>query len=209
MPHAPIQIGRDRVVVGEDRLVVDAAVDMPDWEVRNYRRMRHIFQGQSYFLSRRMPKPGGRVVYILEHWPDDDDDQAGGTIVYDEDYVRARDRGRRRYVAAELTIPFLIWFYPLLGLLPGRLKYYLRERVGLHPENSSFASILFEFVAGVSAIGMNPALARIPELSPHRGKIALAGLVLVVDSIARYHKRLAEDPYPYGFYEWLLGRRKL
>jgi len=49
----------------------------------------------------------------------------------------------------------------------------------------------------------------IPELSPHLGKIALVSLVLVVDSIGRYHKRLAEDPYPYGFYEWLLGRKKL
>ena len=209
MPHAPIKISRDRVVVEKDRLIVDAAVEMPDWEVRTYRRTRYVFHDQTYFLTRRIPQPGGRVVYVLEPWPRDDDEQTAGTIVYDEEYVRARDRGRRRYAAGRLATPFLVGFYPLLGLLPGRLKHYLSERVGLHPETSSTASMLFEFMAGAGAISLTRIVSRIPELSPHIGKITLVGLVLVVDSIGRYHKRLAEDPYPYGFYEWLLGRKEL
>ena len=209
MPRPPIKISRDRVVVEKDRLVVDAAVEMPDWEVRTYRRKRYIFRGQAFFLTRRIPQRGGRVVYVLEPWSSDDNEPWAGTIVYDEEYVRARDRGRRLYVAGRLATPFLVWFYPLLGLLPGRLKHYLSERVGLHPETSSTASMLFEFLVGAGAVALHPIFTRIPELSPHLGKITLAGLVLVVDSIGRYQKRLAEDPYPYGFYEWPFGRKEL
>lgn len=69
--------------------------------------------------------------------------------------------------------------------------------------------MVFEFVAGVGAVGLTPIFSRIPELTPHLGKITILGLLLAADSIGRYHKRLAEDPYPYGFYEWLLGRKEL
>ena len=209
MPHAPINISRDRIVVEEDRLVVDAAVEMLDWEVRSFRRTLYVFRDEQYFLTGKIPQSDGRVHYFLEPRPSDDDEPTFGTVVYDEEYVRTRDRGRRRYVAGRLTTPFLVWFYPLLGLLPGRLKHYLSERVGLHPERSSGASMLFEFVTGASAFALKPILIRIPELTSHVDKIALLGVVLVVDSIARYHKRLAEDPYPYGFYEWLFGRKEL
>lgn len=87
MPLTPINIGRDRVVVEEDRLVVDAAVEMLDWEVRNFRRTLYVFRGQRFLLTGKIPQRGGRVHYILEPQRSDDDEPTVGTIVYDEQYV--------------------------------------------------------------------------------------------------------------------------
>ena len=69
--------------------------------------------------------------------------------------------------------------------------------------------MLFEFLAGAGSIAVTPILSRVPDLSPYLARIIFAGLVLVVDSIGRYQRRLAEDPYPYGFYEWPFGRKEL
>jgi len=122
-------------------------------------------------------------------------------------FGRDRDRMRRRYTAGRAVSPFLVCFYPLLGFLPGRLKLYLSERVGLHPERSSTASMLFGVLAGACSFGLRPLLFRVPELRPYLDQITVAGLILM-DAIFRYNKRLAEDPYPYGFLEWAF-RRKL
>src|SRR5688572_26022600 len=86
-----LTVGRDQVTVSEKQVIIDAAAEMPDWQVREFNRSIIFFQEKKYFLRQKAPaqKPY-RLRYVLEPWPVEAP-TGGGSFTYDADAVAERD----------------------------------------------------------------------------------------------------------------------
>ena len=73
------RLGSDRVIEAGGGMIVISAVDMRDWEVREFRRIAIMFQGRRYFLTHKA-KERGRFRYRLVPWSDEWEDIAGGVV---------------------------------------------------------------------------------------------------------------------------------
>ncbi len=212
----PIDVGRDQVHLQGRQLIVDAARDMPDWEVRKARRAAIQYRGKVYFVAQREPRQGGRVRYVLEPWPDRSADVPGQRLLYDEDYVRTRDADAGMAVLGAVATPVAIVLTPLVGFLPSRVKKDLHHRLGIHPVTATRWSVRIEWVAAI-LLGVHLGVAGFASIVYGTSKgsevaqvltltktDALIELVLVIDVLFRtssfVRNRMDQD----GFYEWLL-----
>ena len=107
--------------------------DMSDWVVREFRRTAVLHAGVRYCLDHREHRDGA-FHYALKRWPDELRDMAGGIIEYDREYVARRDAYTRALTKARRAEPLLVPLYPLIGLLPGRVKGWTADRYGLSEE---------------------------------------------------------------------------
>ena len=66
-----IWIGRDHLTITADHVVIDAAREMPDWQVREFKRVP-IFLGELKFFLRQKVQgaPPFAMRYLLERWPE-------------------------------------------------------------------------------------------------------------------------------------------
>jgi len=214
------KVGSDRVVVHRAGVVVLSRADMPDWEVRAFRRTAIQFRGARYFVAAKELKDDGGYRYVLDRWPEEHDDLVGGVVEYGESFVRARDGERAARSAARLVHLVLLPLYPLIGLLPGGVKRRLADGYGISAERATAQSLVLE---GAIAFAMTALLTissvagglggafgidAIPWLRD-LGVVATVSLCLVVpDLVIRYARILGESKHPYGFWEWLFRRER-
>src|SRR5262249_38763211 len=143
MPPAEA-VGSDSLMFKDDRLLVHASCEMPDWKATRYRKTAVVFREQTYFVASRMSLPGGGWRYVLEPWPEDHHDVPGNTVHYDEAYVLERDalhREQRHVEAKAMGLVLLTW---LLGFLPSETKLRLNERYAIHPLTVTEKSLFLE-----------------------------------------------------------------
>lgn len=218
------RIGTDRILLASGRVVVLSRADMPGWEVRTFRRTAILFRGGRYFVAVKERTEGsaleaGGFRYVLERWPEDREDQAGGEMEYDAHYVAARDAENTARAAAKGVRAFLLPLYPLIGLLPGNVKRRLADRYGIREDLSTALSLWLELVVcaacaalftihsmtGVygTALGVRDPISWLGNIAG----LAAGGLLLIApDLVMRYSRILGESDHPWGFWEWLFRR---
>src|SRR2546425_206237 len=125
-----INIARDRVTVSESEVTIEAAHEMPDWQVREFKPTPIYFEDKKYLLiaRNRAEKPYAWR-YVLKPWPADGLDAGKAFFVYDAENVAERDAAHRGGVQRETANTALMPFYPFLGLLWSGTQRRL-ERIG-------------------------------------------------------------------------------
>src|SRR4051812_5351289 len=117
-------VGKDRLTIMDQFVVLDAARDIPDWQVREFQRVP-IFLGEfKFFLREKAPGEAPFAMrYLLERWPDNAQFAAAAhSFIYDEQFVADRDADHGRNQKYEHLGRALICFYPLLGFLWSGIK---------------------------------------------------------------------------------------
>lgn len=210
--------GEDRILLDGENIVIDAATEMPDWEVRRFRRIRIHLEGVAYQLTGKTAGQEGRVRYVLEPWPEDYPDPPGLEFHYDPSYVASREKERRAAERRSLLLPLLVPFVPLIGFLPGSWKLWIHDRYGIHPRTAVMGSLAIE-AAGLLLTGLFLTLnmwagaysqtgvfGLLPLLNDMR-YLAGVALILTADLLVRYGSLLEESMDLPGFYEWLFRLR--
>lgn len=201
----PTKIGSDQVVHRGEQLVVYSRAEMPDWSTRKYRRVGIVFEGRRFYVSRRMPQHDGWIRYLLDPWPGDSPEDPVFEITYDEEYVRVRDRNSEAARMARRAEPLVLILFPLIGLLPSKIKARLHDRHGIDARAATEWSLWAEYLAIFAAI----CLLTIHIFTGifHGALLIGAIVVLIPDTVIRYNDCLGESMAPYGFYEWLFRLR--
>jgi len=208
----PLRIGGDEVTRDGDRLVVVAAREMPDWEVRKARKAQIRFRDALYFPAEATPLGGGRVRYVLHPWPERTADVPGPRLTYDAGYVRRRDLGARLEMAGLVTSPALWMLGPLIGLLPSWIKAILHDRFALHRTTVTRHSLYLQFATLLVMatlwcirqwVGGIWGDANVPGTS--FPLIDAVMLTIALDLICRAGRLLSGKTTQWGFGEWLYG----
>ncbi len=203
-------LGPDRVLRLGERLIVRSRVDMPDWNVRRFRRLAILFEGRRYFVCERTVEGGadGTVRYVLAPWPDTLHDLPAGEAVYDEAFVQARDAARRELRARRSVGLVLFVLIPLLGFVWSRTKRRLLRRYGISTRTATTWSVRLEWL--VLLFGSGPA-ALLGAFGGPVGRLLLVAWFAFwgVDLMFRYGDLHRDEPVHYGFYEWLFAFRVL
>lgn len=208
-----IRVGRDVLTIQGDQVIIDAAQEMPDWEVREFRRMP-IFVGEfKFFLRQRTvaQKPFA-MRYVLDRWPEDAViDAAPFSFTYNEEYVRERDAAYESERRLDKLGAALMCFYPVLGFLWSGTKKKLVP-AGFIPRSITGVSIfscLCLMVLQGTFIRMRLGLFTL--LFGRMGKLELGLLTLdyllfglmLVDIVLRFDQHLKGVEHPWGFCEWI------
>lgn len=200
----PEAIGGDQVRFRGSAVIVESAVEMPDWDFRAYRRTAVFFRDQRYFVSEKRLLPDGSYRYVLAPWGDDLTDLPGRTIVYDEGYVVRRDAERRDSVRRDRVSAVLFWFGPLMGFLPSRLKLALNDRYAFHPVTLTLQSLFLERLA-LYVVGALLAIGAFTGILGGALPFAVGlGVALLLDIILRTGPAESSDMEQPGFWEWIL-----
>jgi hypothetical protein len=212
------KLGSDRVLARGPRVIVLSRADMPDWEVRSFRRATVRFRGEDYFVAVKERHPEGGFRYVLERWPDGSSEIGGAVIDYDEGYVTARDGERRARVAARGVQTALAPFSPLIGFLPDAVKRRLADRYGISEQRATEQSLWLEamLVLACGALlsiekfggvyGSAFGVGEIPWLAGASATATVALVLMAPDLVVRYARILGESERSYGFWEWLFRR---
>ena len=201
-------IGPDKVIFHDDAVIIWAAREMSDWQVREFCRIPIYFQGRKYYLKRRSRMDPPYVMgYELEAWPAEYQGESTLSINYGEQYVAERDRGARTDQQNELLRLALLTIYPLLGFLWSRFKDRKLERFGFNPRSITEASLfvqlafvicesvfLFVFRCGFIETAIGFADARLD---------LLLFVIGAADVVIRSNQVLRGDEHPDGLLEWL------
>lgn len=153
-PHSPSVrrhvVGCDVAIRRGDRLEVHARREMSEWEVRKYGCNGIVFDGTTWVTVSLEQRAKDCVVYGLEPWDRNRHDSTPMRLLYDEDYVEARERkvsGMR--IGWWIGIPAGL-AAPVLGLLPAFAKGWLEEALGIDAVTVTRASVYLE--AGAAAL---------------------------------------------------------
>ena len=231
------KVGRDQVAIAGNQVIIDAAAEMPDWQVRGFNRAPIYFQDKKYFLRQKAAaqKPYS-IRYVLEPWPAEATTSGGGIFAYDEEAVAQRDAAIKDGRFDDVVRSVLYLFYPLLGLLWSETKDKL-ARFGIVSRTVTGVSIMLT----LGVILLDGIFAKMLLIgSMKTGVVAVGGMIrsfygqdvlelwpvsirvvwldvalfvfLVLDLIIRYSQHLSDVDSPWGFLEWLkrlLPRKKI
>lgn len=146
-PGTELFIGTDKVIVGEDLVVIHATEAM-DWPIREFCKMPIWFCGQKFYLrSKRAGQSSRGMIYELAPWPEDfHGGESPQCVCYDEEYVRERNRLAGSVRRHDRMYPVLMPFYPFLGLAWSDFKNTTLARCGFDPEAITSASVYLTIV---------------------------------------------------------------
>lgn len=211
--HQVLQIGRDMLTIQGEFVTIDAAREMPDWEVRDFRRMP-IFIGEFKFFLRQKSQGHAPFAmrYLLERWPDDAQiDSAPFSFTYDEQFVLDRDAEHARRDYYDKLGSALMALYPVLGFLWSGTKKKLIP-AGFVPRSITSVSIftgLCLLVLQGTFVRMRVGLFTILFGKIHKLELGLLALdyalfaLLLVDIVLRFDQHIKGVENPWGFCEWI------
>jgi hypothetical protein len=208
----PKKTGSDWILRKEDRLIICSKTNMKDWQIGSLRKMILSIDGELWQLTEKRQLAGKEFRYYLDPWEDSHKEIPGHIILYDKAYVEARDEAeKKRRKSAPLG--FLLHIIPpLIGFLPSSIKAGIEAKFGISARSSTLGSIIIElvifFIMGAFLQIFVYASMRAPQLVVFVPFFITVVPILLLDLIMRYHSYLREDTNPWGFYEWLLRRRK-
>ena len=213
-PDTELFIATDKVVVGEDLVVIHATEPM-DWRIREFSKVPIWFCGQKFYLrSKRTGEPPHAFVYELAPWPEDlHGVESSQSIRYDADYVNERNRLAGSVRRHDRSYHFLVPLYPFLGLAWSNFKNGTLARCGFDPVSITSASIFLVFTCfimqsvfinrfggGLLTFGLGSRDFLIYDWL----LLALLGL----DCVIRYsHGLKGETDRPLGFCQWVWPKR--
>ena len=225
-------VGPDRVTVSDDRIIIEAKHEMPDWEVRTYQAPAIYFEEKKYILKEKENGAGPYPIrYVLLPWPVGKVANPKAFYRYDAATVGERDSERRGEALAQIVWICLLPLYPFLGLLWSGLQQRL-HRFGFLPRTITGLSIFTVFglmlTQGVFIALLLQASARSGALmiggimriifnqnylhvGPVNFPVIILDILLIVTFLAdvgiRYTHYLRDDQWTGGFLEWLLPKR--
>ena len=231
MPPSPAarsgrhHVGGDLAIRRGDLLEVHATREMSEWEVRKYGANGIVFDGTIWVTVAVEPGGSRGVVYRLEPWDRAKHDSVPKKILYDADYVEARERSDQGVrIGRWLAVPVGL-AAPILGLLPARATLWFEEALGIDSVTVTRASAYAPAAVGAPLFVLVSVLGFASMMVALRyGPIALFSFVGVlwrlmvviavigVDFLVR-GKALKGERVTLGFYEWAviavwrLGRR--
>jgi hypothetical protein len=113
-----IKVGRDRVTISGNQVIIDACHSFADWQVREFARIPIYFQDKKYFLCQKAQAQKPFVVrYTLELWPEDNREPSRTAFDYNEEIVAERDGEIRGGKNDDIIRAVLLIVFPFLGLL--------------------------------------------------------------------------------------------
>jgi len=213
--HETLMIGKDRLIISGsgEQVMIDAAHEMPNWQVREFLRMPIYVGEHKFFLRQRIQgHPPYAMRYVLERWPEDAYfDAAPVSFIYDEQYVKERDAEQAYYDRMDKLAKVLLCLYPLLGFLWAGTKKKLIP-AGFVPRTitgiSIFTGVCLLLLQG-TFLRMNLGLFTMVfgnikriEFGLLMCDYALFGLMLV-DIVLRFDQHLKHSENPWGFGEWI------
>ena len=206
-------MGTDVVQVTDDKVIVFASNEMPDWTVREFCVVPIHFRCHKFHLKR---KAGGPPPYAFHYelgvWHAGLGMESNLPIYYDEDYVAERDRRVRAHKRHGHLHSALCAVYPFLGFGWSGFKERVLAVVGFDPiavtEASIMLAVAFWFLEGLFVCYFQVGFLTV--LFGHR----LLGLLdfplfflLPLDSAIRFGRVTSGDStLPNGFLEWLFRR---
>ena len=194
-------IGPDRLFQRGRQLVIDSPSDMPDWQVRTYRRTRIHYEGAAYFIAKKMRLNETLWRHVLEPWPEEPADPPWTEIRYGPAWVAEREEHRRAVMVRRQAMPFLWALWTVSGFLPSRVQARLDDRYQITPTVAVERSLFFQYLLTV-VLGALLVIATWTNILDARKLLAVV-LVLGVDALIRRDALVNEEPNPPGFYEWL------
>lgn len=209
------RIGPDRVVCLDDAVLVYAAREMTDWQVREFCRIPIHFRGAKFYVRRKARgEPPFAFCYELAPWPADLFQESKLAIYYDEAYVAQRDAETKTEEVDQLGRVVLLMLYPLLGFLWSGFKDRKLERFGFKPASITAASLYLAFgllLGEIIFFGfLEQGFLEIALGLPTSLLDYFLLLALPVDSVVRCSQVLQGIEAPDGFLEWLFrGLRRL
>jgi len=214
-------VGRDHLTITDSIVIIDAACEIPDWQVRDFQRMPIFLGDFKFFLRNKLAAaPPFTIRYVLERWPADAHFSAAPiSFVYDEQFVQERDAEYARTQRYEKLGRILTALYPFLGFLWSGAKKNLIS-AGFIPRSITGASVF----TGVCLLLLQGVFLRMKLglFSFLFGSIAktdfgllvadymLLGLILL-DTVLRFDQHVRNTTEnPWGFCEWVTApfRRK-
>ncbi|TAK99652.1 MAG: hypothetical protein EPO07_10675 [Verrucomicrobia bacterium] len=140
-----IHVGSDRVVVGEDSVVIEAAEAM-DWPVREFCRVPVFFEGRKFYVRKATPAAAPfKKRYELCPWPAAPCEESNRCVNYDATYVAERDELAKTQRRFDRVHFWLLPFYPLLGFCWSGFKNRVLLRIGFEPRSITSWSLRLEF----------------------------------------------------------------
>ena len=172
-----LKVGPDRVTFSGNQVLIDAAHEMADWKVREYARIPIYFRDQKYFLRQKTAaqRPYAQR-YVLEPWPEDNQEMARSTLVYDEETVAQREAEINGGRIDDLARAALLLVYPLLGMLWSGTKEKL-VRFGFVPRSITGVSIFASFALALLQGAISASALR--DVGPTWTHLAISGLGLL------------------------------
>ncbi len=201
------RIGPDRVLVRDDRLVIESPVDMEHWEVRTYRHTMIRFEGRGWRIVRTGTGSKNAVRYELEPWTPSPIELTGPTCDYGPAFVEQRDReyaDRRRRHTVGVVLGLVL---PLVGLLGSETKRRIEERYAIGAVAATRASLYVEGVIMLASATLLLIGSMVYPPPWPLGPCALGALVLPPDLLFRYDSLIRDEQYPPGFYQWVWRRK--
>jgi len=144
MDDLPKVYGRDRIFRHGQRLIVIAAVDMPEWEVRKNRKTVILVGTTIWWVAGKERSGRGSVRCTLEPWDEHLNQIAGRTIRYDAEYVRQRDEDLKLWRICKRRSDALVLVKPLIGFLPSGIKVRIEELYDISARSTTFASLFVQ-----------------------------------------------------------------
>lgn len=207
-PPDSVEFGADRVVVRGGGVVIYAAREMEDWQVREFCRIPVFFRGRKYYLKRRSRvDPPYVMAYELELWPTEFQGESTLSITYDERHVAQRDRQAKSEGRDEIVHAALLTVYPLLGFFWSDFKDHKLERFGFHPRSITEASLYVQLAFVVCEVVFLVLVhTGFFDAVLHRAGTPVDVLLLllcVVDALVRGNQVFRGEERPDGFLEWV------
>lgn len=207
-------VNKDYLTISGDYVIIDAAHEIPEWQVREFQRLP-IFLGDFKFFLRHKAagQPPFAMRYTLERWPDNAHfDAAPISFTYDEQFVAERDAEHARLKRYEKLGAGLMCLYPVLGFLWSGTKKKLVP-AGFVPRSitgvSIFTCVCLLLLQG-TFIRMRLGLFTLLFGKIQRIETGLLGLdyllfaFMIVDIVLRFDQHIKNTAeFPWGFGEWI------
>ena len=208
-----LNVGKDVLTIQGDFVTIDAAQEMPDWEVREFRRLPIFLGDFKFFLRQRtLGHSPFAMRYLLERWPDDAHfDSAPVSFTYDEQFVLERDTEHARRQRLDKLGAALMALYPVLGFLWSGTKQKLIP-AGFVPRSitsvSVFTGVCLLVLQG-TFVRMRIGVFTLLFGKIHKLEFGLLALdyalfaLLLVDIVLRFDQHIKGVENPWGFCEWI------
>lgn len=196
--------GPDVVRRMKDRVVIETAREMIDWQPSKHRPVLIELDDRQYVLERSRPLDRGRFAYELTPWVPQPHVHPGLIVTYDEELVLARERALSTARNRVPTYLLLVLLSPLVGLLWAGQKKRLEERYGIDVVAATRRSgQLVVWSSGLAASGAVLLLLFGAEKWHALGPLVLGGLLLA-DWFLRMDVVLRGRSSPQlGLFEWM------
>lgn len=205
-------VGVDLVHVTDEKVIVFARHEMPDWTVREFCRVPIHFRGHKFYLLRKLP---GALPYAFRYelamWHSGLGMESNRPIYYDEDYVAERDQDAGIFKKREHLHSALFALYPFLGFCWSGFKERVLGPIGFDPVDITDASVMLAFgffmLDAVFVCYFNYGFLAVVFSREWLLPLDRILFVLVpLDCAMRFGRIIRGDSVPAGFLEWVFRR---